>query len=523
MRIFQLQHAFEESTSRLPRQPAVVFGAQVMTYAELSEAAARLAATLRREGVRRGDRVGVVLPKTIFAPAALVGTLRAGGVCVPLDPAAPASRLAYIVRDCGIRHVVTTASGLSTVAELAPLIATVIVVDGAGAPLPECELQGDMRVLDLTTCDADAGDSDAGGTECDLAYILYTSGSTGHPKGVMLSHRNVLSFVEWAAEQFDLHPGDVVSNHAPLTFDLSLFDVFASGMRGATIAPVPDQLSLFPIRLAQWIAHTRVSVWYSVPSALTLLTTYGALAEHDLSALRCVLFAGEVFPVKHLRRLMELVPGPRYFNLYGPTETNVVTYQEVVAPVQESVSIGAACANAEVFVLRSDGSLASPGQDGELCVCGPSVALGYWGLAERSAAVFGPHPLRPDVPSRMYRTGDLVSLAAGGRFTFLGRQDRMVKTRGYRVELGEVEATLIEHPTVREAAVVSLPHAELGTTLQAFVVARDGLEIADVQQFCRQHLPAYMVPERWETLDSLPRTPNGKIDFGSLTRRTNGI
>jgi amino acid adenylation domain-containing protein len=519
MSVYQLQHLFSETTARLPWQPAVRFGTQELTYAELFSAAERLAAGLRAHGLRRGDRVGILIPRSTAAPLAILSTLVAGGVCVPLDPAAPALRLAYVARDCGIRHVITTGRQVTTVAAVRDMgapIEAVLTVDG---PAPADEVPSGVRVADLGSFGPVTSVSGSAGTECDMAYILYTSGSTGRPKGVMLSHRNVLSFVEWAAQQFQLEKHDVVSNHAPLHFDLSIFDIFASASRGALIAHVPDQLALFPIRLAEWIARTRVTVWYSVPSVLTLLATRGALAEHDFEALRLVLFSGEVFPIKYLRRCLELLPRPRYFNLYGPTETNVVTYQEVVSPVTRPVSIGVACANTEVFALRDDGQMASIGEAGELCARGPNVALGYWGQPERTAMSFVQNPLEPGVPDRVYRTGDVVEVAHDGRFLFRGRRDRMVKSRGYRVELGEIEAVLLEHLRLREAVVVGVPHPELGSTLCAFVVDPAQLDLADVLRHCRERLPAYMVPERWESLSELPKTSNGKVDLARLADR----
>jgi amino acid adenylation domain-containing protein len=353
--------------------------------------------------------------------------------------------------------------------------------------------------------------------ETDLAYILYTSGSTGTPKGVMISHRNSLTFVDWAASAAGLTERDRVCSPAPLHFDLSVFDIFASCQAGACLTVLPDGAATFPVSIAGWLEAERISVWYSVPSVLTLLASYGSMDRFDLSGLRTVIFAGEVFPPRHLASLMTQLPHCRYLNWYGPTETNVCTAFEVRqgGAAAGPVPIGTACANTEVFAVTSEGSrVSAPGEVGELYARGPSVMRGYWRQPERTREGLVPDPFRADCGELVYRTGDLVTLDPAGNYVYLGRRDAMVKVRGYRVELGEVEAALYRHPAVREAAVLPVADDLLGTRLQAFVTTDDEASLTreDVLGHCRQWLPGYMVPDIVEFTQALPRTSTGKVD-----------
>jgi amino acid adenylation domain-containing protein len=505
------------SAARHPERIAVLDGARSVTYRELDAAANRLAQTLRRRGVRAGDRVGIALEKSIEAVTAIHGILRAGAAYVPVDPRAPAARAAFLVGDCAMQGLVTTADRLARLRpalERAPPCLVLVDAEAPEGAAGRAELAGSPA--------APPAGADAAGA-ADLAYILYTSGSTGEPKGVMLSHRAGLSFVRWAAELFALRAGDRLASHAPLHFDLSILDLFGAAAAGASVALVPPGVAVFPRSLADWIEKSAISVWYSVPSALTQLALNGGLERHRYEALRLVLFAGEVFPVRHLRRLMTLLPRARHANLYGPTETNVCTWQEAALPPEgatEPLPIGRACANCEVFALDDAGAVVGAGGTGELYVCGPSLMAGYWGRPAQTQAVLVPDPRVPGgggAPA--YRTGDLARLDADGRWHYLGRRDAQVKSRGYRIELGDVEAALYRHPGVEEAAVLAQPHEEFGCTLRAVVVPRAGqaLEAAQLAAHCAAELPPYMLPAAFELRAApLPRTSSGKVDRRAL-------
>ncbi len=512
---YLLHHWLQFSAARFPDRIAVTSQGRSLTYAQLDSLSNRLAHGLRRQGVVNGDRVGIDLEKSIEAVVAIFGILKSGGCYVPLDPRAPVKRLGYVVGDCRMRALVTTPERLARL-------------------IPALESAPEARILFTATnadvvlswqgmeSDADASPTDPGLLEQDLAYILYTSGSTGQPKGVMLSHRAALTFVNWALDYFKLQPEDVLANHAPLHFDLSIFDIFAAIAAGAGVALVPASASVFPRGLADWIESNGISVWYSVPSILTQLALNGALERHAFARLRLVLFAGEVFPTRHLRHLRGLWARPRFFNLYGPTESNVCTVFEVrEAPAGDAtIPIGSACANTEVFAISDRGAEVATDEEGELYVRGPSLMDGYWGLAEQTARNLLPDPRRPERAGRVYRTGDIVRRDAAGAWHFVGRRDLQVKSRGYRIELGDIEATLHNHPGIAEAAVVAVPHAEFGSILHGIIAPRPGQDLnrAEVGSWCAAYLPAYMVPAEIEIRESLPKTSNGKVDRNALLR-----
>jgi amino acid adenylation domain-containing protein len=488
----------------------------VITYGTLDTLSDRLRDRLAAIGVARGDRVGLFMRKGIDTVSALLGALKAGAAYVPVDPGAPPARGAYILHNCGVKAVLVDAEREPALrSELAALGAApvLLVVDrksGEGLTGTLDAADGGQPAVPVATVRSGADD---------LAYILYTSGSTGKPKGVMLSHRNAVSFVDWCSEVFEPTAADRFSSHAPFHFDLSILDLHVCFKHGATLVLVDEDIGKDAPRLAKLIADQRISIWYSAPSILALLAQYGNLREHDYSALRQVLFAGEVFAVKHLRALTELLPQARYFNLYGPTETNVCTWHEVPQPVPPERNtpypIGRTCSHLRSRVTDEQGVDVPAGSEGELCIAGPGVMQGYWALPEQTARAF-----HVDADgTRWYRTGDVVTEDAHGCHTYRGRRDRMVKRRGYRVELGEIEAGLYRHPGVKEAAVIAFADADAGVQITAFLAAQDAAKrpsLIEMKRFCAEHLPLYMLPDRFVWQPALPKTSTDKVDYQRL-------
>lgn len=513
-----LQQLLEESAGRYAERIAVEEpGRASMRYGELAALSDLLRDRLWRRGVRPGDRVGIYMRKSVDAIASIFGVLKAGASYVPVDCDAPPARCAYILDNCDVKAVLTE-ERLATALrdELGRLDASPEILafdDTAADPIPLRILLEEEERLDPARMVATISSAPT-----DLAYILYTSGSTGKPKGVMLTHEAAFCFIDWCSSVFEPSAEDVFSSHAPLHFDLSIHDVFVSLKHGAKLVLIGEQLGKDPLKLGALIAEQRISVWYSTPSILSLLANHGKLERHNYSPLRLVLFAGEVFPIPRLRAVRELWPLPRYFNLYGPTETNVCTYYEVSGGIPENrtepLPIGRICPPLRGRVVDEAGADVRPGEEGELVVNGPGVMTGYWNLAERNAVAF----LTTKRGERWYRTGDLVVEDADGVYRFHGRRDRMVKRRGYRIELGEIEAGLTGHPDVREVAVVALPDRDGGVRIAAHLSlhSAERPSVIAFKQYAAEHLPRYMVPDVFVFIDALPRTSTDKIDYQTL-------
>jgi amino acid adenylation domain-containing protein len=513
-----LAEYLEESASRYPDRPAVIDPAgQSLTYADLNRHANALAAFLVAHGVRPGDRVGIVLPKSLASVVAIFGALKAGAAYVPVDYGAPADRGRRILTDCRIRALIVDSACLGMIPES----------DGNGDGLATVIVSGPLAAESIAPERGTSWDRvlEAGGDppprerdEADLAYILYTSGSTGMPKGAMITHANALSFIDWCSSVFAPGPDDRFSNHAPFHFDASVVDIYLTIKHGATVYLISDDLGRNPKELARFVAANRLTVWFSTPCILTLLVQFGHLEAHDASSLRLVLFGGEVFPVKHLRQLQRHWPSAVYYNLYGPTEITVAcTFARIPDPVPEDreapYPIGFVCSHCRALVVDAHGSEVPAGQEGLLYISGPSVFAGYWNRPDETSAAFID---RDGV--RWYNTGDVVRFEVTEGFTYVGRQDRMVKRRGYRIELGEIESALYAHARVREAAVVSIPDADAGVKVIAFVSSPEGTppSIIELKTFCATKVPAYMSPDRFVFRDGLPRTSSNKVDYQML-------
>lgn len=516
--VVSLADYLESSARRFPGRTAVVDPAGTsLTYAQLDLRASRVASYLAAGGVRPGDRVGLILPKSIDALTALFGILKAGAAYVPADYTAPIERNRSILSDCQVRAAFVDPA-------CAPVLdewpgggrAAGVVIPRAGAKVPDHLPHTSWQDVLASNHPTVARSV----TEDDLAYILYTSGSTGVPKGVMLTHRNATSFVDWCSSVFQPTEEDRFSSHAPFHFDLSVLDIYLSVKHAAALYLVTEELGKQPKELAEFIAVSRLTVWYSTPSILSLLAQFGDLKARDLSALRLALFAGEVFPIKHLRDTKALLAKPVFYNLYGPTETNVCTFARIPDVVPEdrttAYPIGPPCSHCKALVLDEPGGTEVPrGEEGLLYIAGPSVFQGYWNRAVENAGAF----IERD-GDRWYNTGDVVREDRDEGFLYLGRRDRMVKRRGYRIELGEIERALYQHTQLREAAVVSLAAEDTGVRIVAFVVPHPGERpsIIDLKTFCARSLSAYMNPDLFHFLEALPRTSTNKVDYQGLLR-----
>jgi amino acid adenylation domain-containing protein len=521
MRDYLLHHLLEYAAGKFPEKEAFVFKEESIVFSELENRSNKLALKLSRIGVKKGDRVGIFMGKSLETIVSLFGILKAGGVYVPIDPSAPPNRVAFILNNCGIECLIASSGNLEKLYSGFDgnlTVRNVIIVGVTDRDAFRGRIPGERFPWDEALDIGERGPSPSGGSDTSPAYILHTSGSTGNPKGVVISHRNALSFVNMAADFFRIVPEDRFCNHAPLHFDLSVFDIFTAAKCGATVVLLPEIYSTFPVRLAEFIDRQKISVWNSVSSVLAMMAGKGAMEKCNFDSLRIVHFSGDIMPVKVLRVLKNFMRNASFYNIYGQTEANSSMYYHVrEIPESDSwrIPIGKAFPNFDVFALNDSGEIIGrTGEEGELYVDSSTVALGYWNAGEMTDEKFVTDPRCPSLRKSVYRTGDLVRIDEHGDYLFAGRKDQMVKSRGYRIELEEIETVLANHPGIRNAVVIPVPDEMIGNRIVAVVVPESGTTISreDVLLRCAGLLPKYMIPETIDFHESLPKTSTGKID-----------
>ena len=514
----RLQDWVAHQAARRPEATAVVLDEERWSYGALDERSSRLAHRLAEAGCGRGDRVALLAPKSPAAVTAILGIYKAGAVLVPLDPASPAPRLAKIVRSSEAACLlVGGAPGAARLAELrrAGELPPGLRVGSLGPA--HWSLPADFTADDLARMPAGAPPCATGPD--DPAHVLYTSGSTGEPKGVVVTHGSVIRFVAWAVEHFHILEGERLSGHSPLHFDLSTFDLFGAFAAGAEVHLVPPEASLLPRELAAFIRRARLTQWFSVPSALAYLAQLDAVARGDFPSLRRLLWCGEVFPTPALVHWMRRLPHVAFANLYGPTETTIASSFHDLPGCPEDelaeVPIGRACGGEELLVQGGALRPAAAGEVGDLLIGGAGLSPGYWRDPARTAAAFLPHPGGGGAGARIYRTGDLARRDEEGRVWFLGRADTQIKSRGYRVEPGEIETALAALGLTREAVVTAVPSDGFEGHLIccAYVPAAGrAVEPLALRRELARLLPSYMLPARWRAWERLPRNAAGKLD-----------
>ncbi len=487
----------EESARRDPDKIAFADESEEITYSELLFQAQSVGTALASSGVLR-EAVAVLLPRGIGQVVSIFGVAESGGCYAILDSGSPQDRLAAIV------------------SSFRPL--SLLVCDET-AELGERLLPGRcLRIEDARRVPADLAllaDIRRASRPDDLLYVLYTSGSTGTPKGVMVSHANVISYVVWFARCFGIDSETIFGSQTPLYFSMSVSDLFATVRQGATMHLIPRRLFSFPVRLVQWLNERGVNALYWVPTALGLLARWDVLSVAPLHHVKKVMFAGEVMPTPTLNYWMDHLPGARFADLFGPTETtDICTYYKVTRRLRddEPLPIGRPCEGMKAVVLGSDGRAARTGEVGELYVGGPFVARGYLGDADKTARAFVRNPLDPTDPTPFYRTGDLVRPGADGDLRYVSRADAQIKRSGYRIELGEVEAAATACEGVSSCAAVW----EAARERMVLFVAGTRLDARVLHGLLKRRLPGYMMPDAVEVMASLPLNRNGKIDRRAL-------
>jgi amino acid adenylation domain-containing protein len=513
-----LQHTVTHQAEQHPDAMAVTFKNQSVTYGELEGRSTQLAQLLASIGCKKGDRIGLLVPKSIAAIVGMLGVLKAGCVYVPMDKASPPVRLAKIIDSAEPTCILATN-------QTAKLLSASILESQTGGAFRLVCLEG-RKPEGFTNCLSyddllrmPTFPVASGARAEDPAHILFTSGSTGTPKGVVITHENVLSFLTWANGYFQTDRTDHISCHPPLHFDLSTFDIWGTFLAGAQLHLVPHEISLLPNKMAEFIRSAELTQWFSVPSALKYMAQFDVIRFNDFQSLKRLLWCGEVLPTPTLMYLMKRLPHVRFTNLYGPTETTIASsyYTMKSCPENENapIPIGRACGGEELHVLNETLQPAGLGVTGDLYISGTGLSPGYWRDAGRTKAVFLDHPQR----GRIYKTGDLARIGDDGFIYLLGRVDSQVKSRGYRIELGEIETALHSLHVLQECAVVATSTDGFeGTVICCAYVPkpRTAVSHSDLRQRLAGILPPYMLPSLWLALTKLPLNANGKTDRTQL-------
>ena len=492
-----------------------------ISYSKLAARCNQVSNFLLQQGVQRGDRVGLLLPRCLASAIAVHGIMKSGAAFVPIDPLTPVNRIRQIVDDCQIRHLITDKSQRRSIAELLSEksgIESILGTDDATDGLPR---KFSWDSLDQFSDRPPTANPAVNIGQQDLAYIMYTSGSTGRPKGIMHTHYSGLSYAELSAATYDVSYRDCIGNHSPLHFDMSTFGYLTAPLAGATTVIIPAAYTKLPASLSQLIEAERMTIWYSVPFALIQLLLRGAMEQRDLTSLRWVLFGGEPFSPKHLRSLMQAWPHARFSNVYGPAEVNQCTYYHVPSVGDDlgPIPIGKIWDRTESLVLDDDREVADQ-EPGELLIRSPTMMRGYWSQPDLDEAVFYERKV-DDETHRFYRTGDIVRQDLDGTLHFIGRKDRQIKFRGHRIELDDIEITLSAHPAVEEVAAFPIKKAGEVVDIAVTLLLNDSVlhesgknhaKATDFSVFAAESLPKYALPTILNIVDTLPRTTSGKID-----------
>ncbi len=506
----RLLHAFlEEHAVRQPEKTALVCGASRLTYAQVEAQANRLAHALREHGLQRGERVVLYLPNSVELAVGIFGVLKAGGVFVVVNHTTKAGKLAYILRDCGAQALLTggrqareAAAALRENAQTR-LPQTLILTSGKQPPAPAGLHLLRWEAIQQTY---PAQRPKRVNIDLDLACLVYTSGSTGDPKGVMEGHDNVVFAAQSIIEYLDNRPDDIIFNALPLSFDYGLYQWLMTTIFGGTL--VLERSFAFPAAALRKMAAEKVTGFPGVPTIFALLLEMD-LTPYDLSALRYLTNTAAALPPSHITALRRKFPQAALFSMYGLTETKRTLYLPPAQLETRPASVGIPIPGTEAWLEDEAGRRLPPGSTGELVVRGRHVMRGYWNKPEATARRYRPGPTPGE---RLCYTGDLFRQDEAGYFYFISRKDDIIKSRGEKVPPKEIENVLYALPGVREALVVGAPDPVLGEAIVAYIVSDDpGLTETRVLRHCRAHLEDFMVPQKVEFRDALPRTASGKL------------
>ena len=506
-----LQNFLEDSARRTPQKVALIYRSEHLTYDEINRIADQVAALLRFRGIKRGDRVAIFLDNSVESIVSLFGILKADAVFLMLSPQLKAPKLGYILNNCGAKALISDTGklkGSSAVLSSVPGLESVIFIGDHNKIDPGMHRNMIAWSEKESLSNTQAGTRSAN-IDIDLASIIYTSGSTGNPKGVMLTHLNMVSAVTSITTYLENVPNDVVINVLPLSFDYGLYQALMTFKFGGTL--VLEKSFVYPHEIVKRMSEERVTGFPGVPTIFAILLQMKDLKKYDLSSLRYITNTAAALPVTHIQQIRETFPQARLFSMYGLTECKRVSYLPPEELDRRPDSVGSGMPNEEIWIVDDQGNRLGPGFVGELVVRGANVMKGYWGDPETTNRVLRPGLLPGE---KVLYTGDLFRMDEQGFIYFVGRKDDMIKTRGERVSPKEVENAIYEAAGIAEVAVIPVPDDLLGSAIKAFVVPKDGLTLSEKQLLihCKKMLEEFAIPKYFEFRDSLPKNASGKID-----------
>ena len=505
-----------DSARKLPEKIALVCQQQRLSYAELDARSNALAHALARRGVERGDRVVVFADNTVETVVSFWATLKANAVIAIVNPLMKVDKLAYLLNDCRAVALITDGHITPIFADAAaksPHLKTAII-SGTVDESRTRDLPGVVAWGDALASESREAPPARRNIDIDLAAIVYTSGSTGDPKGVMLTHRNMLTAATSITTYLENVEDDVILNVLPMSFDYSLYQMIMAFRMGARL--VLERSFTYPVQVLKLLVDEGVTGFPGVPTVFAILAEMKTLAQYDFSKIRYVTNTAAALPVKHITMLSDLFPKAAIYSMYGLTECKRCTYLPPKYIKDKPTSVGIAIPNTELWIVGEDDRKLGPNEVGQLVIRGATVMKGYWDKPEATAKKLRPGPVPGEL---VLYTGDYARLDEDGFLYFVGRMDDIIKSRGEKVAPKEVENALVNIQGVKEAAVIGVPDAILGQAVKAYVVLEKGVSMSDkdIVRECQRRLENFMVPKHVVFVDDLPKTTTGKIKKTGLT------
>lgn len=516
-----LNNFLEASARRTPGKIALIVGNERYTYAEIESLSSKAASALAGEGLEKGDRAVVFLDNSLEAVVGIFAVLKAGGVFLPLNPTTKAGKLAYILNNSRASAIISSADKADIIreaSEVSPHLKQVLIA--------RCHDTGRLGIrkraysLDGVFKSGSAAVPLRPVIDADLASIIYTSGSTGSPKGVMLTHLNMVSAANSITEYLENKEDDIILNTLPLSFDYGLYQVLMAFKAGATV--ILEKAFLYPSKIIKTMLDEKVTGFPIVPTISAILLQMEDIKNHDFEALRYITNTAAALPAAHILKLKGFFPKARIYSMYGLTECKRVSFLQPEELLKRPSSVGKGMPNTETYIVDEEGNRVGPGVCGELVVRGSNVMKGYWDAPEETARMLRPGKFTGDT---VLYTGDIFKMDEDGYLYFVARKDDIIKSRGEKVSPKEVENVLCHMEAVAEAAVIGVPDQVLGSAVKAFVVRKNGSKVteADVMKFAAMRLESYMVPKHVEFRDELPKTSSGKISKTELNGSSEAV